>query len=86
MGLRVRVPRAASRPRRVPPASQPRQTSYAINDSDILGAPQWFSPADIEVMIANNEVKGELTAAAFRHWQEFRRGGSVSGDVIDIPN
>ena len=25
-------------------SSQPRQTSYAINDSDILGAPQWFSP------------------------------------------
>jgi ADP-ribose pyrophosphatase YjhB (NUDIX family) len=67
-------------------SSQPRQTSYAINDSDILGAPQWFSPRDIEGMIANNEVKGELTAAAFRHWQEFRRSGSVSGDVIDIPN
>ena len=67
-------------------SSQPRQTSYAINDSDILGAPQWFSPGDIEIMIANNEVKGELTAAAFRHWQEFRRSGAVSGDVIDIPN
>jgi hypothetical protein len=37
-------------------------------------------------MIAQNEVKGELTAAAFRHWQEFRRSGAVSGDVIDIPN
>src|SRR6476619_2066808 len=67
-------------------SSQPRQTSYAINDSDILGAPQWFSPPDIEIMIAGNEVKGELTAAAFRHWQEFRRSGAVSGDVIDIPN
>ena len=67
-------------------SSQPRQTSYAINDSDILAAPQWFSPGDIELMIAGNEVKGELTAAAFRHWQEFRRSGSVSGDVIDIPN
>jgi len=67
-------------------SSQPRQTSYAINDSDILGAPQWFSPADIEAMIADDQVKGELTAAAFRHWQEYRRHGTVSGDVVDIPN
>ena len=31
-------------------------------------------------------MKGELTAAAFRHWQEYRRDGAVSGDVVDIPN
>src|SRR5438067_5343937 len=36
-------------------SSQPRQTSCAINDSAILRAPQWISPADIEIMIANNE-------------------------------
>jgi ADP-ribose pyrophosphatase YjhB (NUDIX family) len=67
-------------------SSQPRQTSYAINDSDILGAPEWFSPAAIEAMIEDQQVKGELTAAAFRHWQEYRRSGAVSGDVIDVPN
>ena len=67
-------------------SSQPRQTSYAINDSDILGAPEWFKPTDIEAMIADQQVKGELTAAAFRHWQEFRRTGSMTSDVIDIPN
>jgi hypothetical protein len=38
------------------------------------------------VLIEDGEVKGELTAAAFRHWQTYRRDGSVSGDVIDIPN
>ena len=37
-------------------------------------------------MIEDRQVKGELTAAAFRHWQEFRRTGVVSGDVVDIPN
>jgi ADP-ribose pyrophosphatase YjhB (NUDIX family) len=67
-------------------SSQPRQTSYAISDSDILGAPQWFGPADIEAMIADDQIKGELTATAFRHWQEHRRTGAVSGDVVDIPN
>jgi len=67
-------------------SSQPRQTSYAINDSDILGAPEWFSPTAIEAMIEDQQVKGELTAAAFRHWQEYRRHAVVSGDVIDIPN
>jgi ADP-ribose pyrophosphatase YjhB (NUDIX family) len=67
-------------------SSQPRQTSYAINDSDILGAPEWFSPTAIEAMIEDQQVKGELTAAAFRHWQEYRRSSVVSGDVIDIPN
>ena len=66
--------------------SQPRQSSYAVNDSDILGAPQWFSPADIEMMIARNEVKGQLTATAFRHWQEYRRSGRLSADLVDIPN
>ena len=67
-------------------SSQPRQTSYAINDSDILGAPEWFKPTDIEGMIAEGQVKGELTAAAFRHWEEYRRTGSMTSDVIDIPN
>jgi len=67
-------------------SSQPRQTSYAINDSDILGQPEWFSPAEIEALIGEHQVKGELTTTAFRHWQEYRRNGAVSGDVIDIPN
>jgi len=67
-------------------SSQPRQTSYAINDSDILGQPEWFSPAEIEALIGDQQVKGELTTTAFRHWQEYRRNGAVSGDVIDIPN
>jgi ADP-ribose pyrophosphatase YjhB (NUDIX family) len=67
-------------------SSQPRQTSYAVADSDILGAPEWFTPAEIEGMIARNEIKGELTAAAFRHWQAYRRDGTVSADVVDIPN
>jgi ADP-ribose pyrophosphatase YjhB (NUDIX family) len=67
-------------------SSQPRQTSYAVADSDILGAPEWFTPAQIEDMIARNEIKGELTAAAFRHWQAYRREGTVSADVVDIPN
>jgi ADP-ribose pyrophosphatase YjhB (NUDIX family) len=67
-------------------SSQPRQTSYAINDPDILDAPRWFSPAQIEALIEGGEVKGELTSAAFRHWQSYRQHGGVSGDVIDIPN
>lgn len=67
-------------------SSQPRQTSYAINDADILGAPEWFNATQIEAMIEDQQVKGELTAAAFRHWQAYRRNGVVSGDVVDIPN
>jgi ADP-ribose pyrophosphatase YjhB (NUDIX family) len=67
-------------------SSQPRQTSYAINDSDILGAPEWFSPTEIEELIADRQVKGELTVSAFRHWQEYRRGGALTADVVDIPN
>jgi len=67
-------------------SSQPRQTSYAINDPDILDAPRWLSPAQIEELIEGDEIKGELTAAAFRHWQSYRSHGGVSGDVIDIPN
>jgi ADP-ribose pyrophosphatase YjhB (NUDIX family) len=66
--------------------SQPRQTSYAINDPDILGAPEWFTPAEIEELIASRQVKGELTVTAFRHWQEYRRSDSIAGDIIDIPN
>ncbi len=65
---------------------QPRQTSYAIGDSDILGAPEWFAPQTIEEMIARGEMKGELTAAAYRHWQAYRHDGSVSADVVDTPN
>jgi ADP-ribose pyrophosphatase YjhB (NUDIX family) len=67
-------------------SSQPRQTSYAINDSDILGAPEWFSPSAIDGLIAEGQVKGELTASAFRHWQEYRQSGALSADVVDIPN
>ena len=67
-------------------SSQPRQTSYAVADPDILGAPEWFSPAQVEQLIANGEIKGELTAAAFRHWVEYRRSGGQSADVVDIPN
>jgi ADP-ribose pyrophosphatase YjhB (NUDIX family) len=67
-------------------SSQPRQTSYAVADADILGAPEWFSPAEVEELIARGELKGELTVAAFRHWQTYRRDGSLSADVIDTPN
>ena len=65
---------------------QPRQTSYAVADSDILGAPEWFAPQPIEEMIERGEMKGELTAAAYRHWQAYRHDGSVSADVVDTPN
>ncbi|HYX84583.1 MAG TPA: NUDIX domain-containing protein [Gaiellales bacterium] len=65
---------------------QPRQTSYAVNDPDILGAPEWFSPDHVDELIQSGQVKGELTAAAFRHWRAFRRDGSVSADIVDIPN
>jgi len=67
-------------------SGQPRQTSYAVADSDILGAPEWFAPAEVEDLIARGEVKGELTTTAFRHWQAFHRDGSVSADIVDIPN
>jgi ADP-ribose pyrophosphatase YjhB (NUDIX family) len=67
-------------------SSQPRQTSYAVNDPDILGDPAWFTPAEVDELIARSEVKGELTAAAFRHWREYRRTGLPSADVVDIPN
>ncbi|MDX6523126.1 MAG: hypothetical protein QOI17_639 [Gaiellales bacterium] len=67
-------------------SSQPRQTSYAINDSDILGAPEWFSPTAIDALIGDGQVKGELTASAFRHWQEYRQSGALSADVVDVPN
>jgi len=67
-------------------SSQPRQTSYAVNDPDILGAPEWFSPDRIDEMHAAGELKGELTATALRHWREYRRTGALSSDVIDIPN
>jgi ADP-ribose pyrophosphatase YjhB (NUDIX family) len=67
-------------------SSQPRQTSYAINDSDILGTPEWFSPSAIDALITDGQVKGELTASAFRHWQAYRHSGALSADVIDIPN
>jgi len=67
-------------------SSQPRQTSYAVADSDILGAPEWFSPAEVEGMIQRGEVKGKLTTAAYRHWQAYRRDGRISADVIDTPN
>jgi ADP-ribose pyrophosphatase YjhB (NUDIX family) len=67
-------------------SDHPRQTSYAVNDPDILGTPAWFGPAEIEGLIDRNEIKGELTAAAYRHWREYRRSGAMSADVIDIPN
>jgi ADP-ribose pyrophosphatase YjhB (NUDIX family) len=65
---------------------QPRQTSYAVNDPDILGAPEWFTPEQIDELIANGEVKGQLTATAYGHWQEYRRSGRLSADMVDIPN
>ena len=65
---------------------QPRQTSYAVNDPDILGTPEWFTPGQIDEMIERGEVKGQLTATAYRHWQEYRRSGRLSADLVDIPN
>jgi ADP-ribose pyrophosphatase YjhB (NUDIX family) len=65
---------------------QLRQTSYAVNDPDILGAPEWFTPEQIDDLIARTQVKGELTAAAFRHWRTYREGGEMSVDIVDIPN
>ena len=65
---------------------QPRQTSYAVADSDILGAPEWFTPAEVEGLIERGEIKGELTATAYRHWQAFRRSGRASADIVDTPN
>ena len=67
-------------------SSEPRQTGYAVSDPKILGDPEWFTPAQVEELIAGGEVKGELTAAAYRHWQEYRRTGRPSADVVDIPN
>jgi len=67
-------------------SAHPRQTSYAVTDSDILGSPAWFAPAEIEELITRKQVKGELTAAAFRHWQEYHRSGELTADVVDIPN
>jgi len=67
-------------------SAHPRQTSYAVTDSDILGTPAWFAPAEIEDLIGRKQVKGELTAAAFRHWQEYHKSGALSADVVDIPN
>jgi ADP-ribose pyrophosphatase YjhB (NUDIX family) len=64
----------------------PRQTTYAVNDPDILGAPEWFTPEEVEGMIARGEIKGQLTATAYQHWQEYRRSGAVTADVVDIPN
>jgi ADP-ribose pyrophosphatase YjhB (NUDIX family) len=64
----------------------PRQTSYAVNDPDILAAPEWFSPDQVEQLIARGEVKGMLTTTAFRHWQEYRRSGRATADLVDIPN
>lgn len=66
--------------------THPRQTSYAVNDPDILGVPEWFTPEAIEELIANRQVKGELTSTAFRHWQGFRAGSGVAADIVDIPN
>jgi ADP-ribose pyrophosphatase YjhB (NUDIX family) len=67
-------------------SAHPRQTSYAVTDSDILGSPAWFAPAEIEELITRKQVKGELTAAAFRHWQVYHRSGELTADVVDIPN
>ncbi|MGZ4430268.1 MAG: NUDIX domain-containing protein [Gaiellales bacterium] len=67
-------------------SSQPRQTSYAINDPDILGAPEWFTPAEVAALIASGEVKGQLTATAFEHWSAYRETGRPSADIIDTPN
>ena len=67
-------------------SSHPRQTSYAVADPDILGSPEWFTPAEVEGLIATGQVKGELTTSAFRHWQAYHRGEPLQADVIDIPN
>ena len=67
-------------------SAHPRQTSYAVNDPDILGARSGSRRREIEDLIGRNEVKGELTAAAYRHWREYRQSGALSADVIDIPN
>jgi ADP-ribose pyrophosphatase YjhB (NUDIX family) len=67
-------------------SAHPRQTSYAVNDPDILGAPEWFAPAEIEELIERNEIKGELTAAAYRHWREYHQSGALTADIVDIPN
>ena len=65
---------------------QLRQTSYAVNDPDILGAPEWFTPEQIDGLIETTQVKGQLTVAAFRHWRTYREGGEMSADIVDIPN
>jgi ADP-ribose pyrophosphatase YjhB (NUDIX family) len=66
--------------------THPRQTSYAVNDPDILGAPEWFTPEAIDELIGSGQVKGELTAAAFRHWRSFHAGSGICADIVDIPN
>jgi ADP-ribose pyrophosphatase YjhB (NUDIX family) len=66
--------------------THPRQTSYAVNDPDIRGAPEWFTPEAIDELIATRHVKGELTAAAFRHWRTYRTGGGLTAGIVDIPN
>jgi ADP-ribose pyrophosphatase YjhB (NUDIX family) len=65
---------------------QPRQTSYAVSDPKILGDPEWFTPAEIDGLCAVGQIKGELTAAAYRHWREYRRSGQMSVEIIDVPN
>ena len=65
---------------------QPRQTSYAVNDPDIVAAPEWFTPDEVDALISRGEVKGRLTESAFRHWQEFRASGRLSCDLVDVPN
>jgi hypothetical protein len=65
---------------------RPRQTSYAVNDPDILAAPEWFTPAEVEALIERREIKGKLTESAFRHWQTYRANGELSCDLVDVPN
>ena len=67
-------------------SSQPRQTSYAINDSDILGAPQWFAPPTIEAHDRERRGEGRADRRRLPPLAGVPPDGAVSGDVVDIPN
>ena len=65
---------------------QPRQTSYAVNDPDIVAAPEWFTARRGGGADQPWRGQGRLTESAFRHWQEFRASGRLSCDLVDVPN
>ena len=67
-------------------SAHPRQTSYAVNDSDILGSAGVVSAgrdrgADRPQRGQGRADRGRLPALA-----EYRESGALSADVIDIPN